>query len=746
MKGLLFLGETEMGVEGGVTRQTILDYMKTKHFRPGKMKELARGMGVQQANYRDFRRLVKELEEEGLIARLRHNRYSPVSAATIWVIGMLRVHPRGFGFAITEGKKEDIFIPPGGLRDGVDGDQVRVEVISEGEGERGPEGQVVEVVKKTEREFVGTFSRRGRRMVVEVDDPALGRDIFLNALSVDEVKEGEKVLIKITERGWGYDGLRGEITEVLGDPEDPGLDFLSTVRRFDLPVDFPTVVMEEVEVASLDIDREKELRADLRSQCCFTIDPEDARDFDDAVSVEALAGGGYRLGVHIADVSHFVQPGTPLDREALARGTSVYLIDRVIHMLPERLAAELCTLKAEEDRLAVSVIIEMDEAAEVVGFELQESVIRSAGRLTYREVQAVFDGDEEGMGAAADFSEQLQLLSQVSKRRGRVRNRRGSLDFDLPEPRVELDAEGRPTALGRYPRLESHRLIEECMLVANECVGKYLGERGLQVLYRVHRTPDWEKLKRVIDLLPHFKMEEGAAMEPGDLQVLLRQVEGRKDGPLLNKLILQALRRAEYAQEDVGHFGLACREYLHFTSPIRRYPDLLVHRVLKADLSGERYWENSANNHDQVGWLGKWTSECERKAEEAERFYVRTKQLRFMEDLVGDVFPGVVSGVLRGGFFVSVGDFMVDGFCFLRDMEDYFEFDAQRHRLWGRKSGKVIQLGLPVEVKIAGVDWKAQEMDLLLVDGKFPSSVAQKKKKKRKKRGRKKQKKKRKKR
>jgi ribonuclease R len=722
-----------MGADGEVTRQTILDYMQTPNFRPGKMKEWAREMGVPQATYRDFRRMVKELEEEGLVVSLRHNRYSPVNSAKVGIVGVLRVHPRGFGFVITEGNKEDIFIPPGGLREGVDGDQVRVEVTIEGEGEKGPEGHVVEVVKRTKRKFVGTFLRRGRRMVVEVDDPGLGRDIFLNALSIEEVHEGEKVLVRITERGWGYDGLQGEITEVLGDPEDPGLDFLSTIRRFDLPVDFSTVVMEEMAGVSLNIDREREQRADLRSLCCLTIDPEEARDFDDAVSVETLAGGGYRLGVHIADVSHFVQPGTALDREACARGTSVYLIDRVIHMLPERLAAELCTLKSGEDRLAVSVSIEMDAAAEVVGFELQESVIRSAGRLTYREVQAVFDGEDEEMGGAVGFSEPLQLLRQISKKRGTVRRRRGALDFDLPEPRVEVDAKGVPTGLGRYPRLESHRLIEECMLVANECVGRYLGERGLPVLYRIHRAPDWEKLQRVADLLPNFKLEKGAVMQPRDLQLLLRQVEGRKDGPLLNKLMLQALRRAEYAPEDMGHFGLACKGYLHFTSPIRRYPDLLVHRVLKAHLSGDPDRGCVAGLRDQIDWMGKWTSECERRAEEAERVYVRIKQLRYMENFVGEVFPGVVSGVLRGGFFVTVGDFMVDGFCFLRDMEDYFEFDAQRHRLRGRKTGKVIQLGLPVDVKIAGVDWKAQEMDLLLVNGKLPSSAEPKKKKKKKK-------------
>ena len=327
-------------------------------------------------------------------------------------------------------------------------------------------------------------------------------------------------------------------------------------------------------------------------------------------------------------------------------------------------------------------------------------------------------------------------MQELRAKRREIRRRRGSLDFDLPEPRVVIDDRGQPTALGCYPRLESHQLIEEFMLVANECVGQHMAERQLPVLYRVHRAPDADKLERLADIVPSFTVEKGAELKPKDVQNWLAVIAARADGPLLTKLLLQAMMRAEYAAEDIGHFGLACRPYLHFTSPIRRYPDLLVHRVLKSHLVGELDDGYCQDLQHQMGWLGRWTSQCERRAEEAERTYVKIKQLRYLEGFVGEVFPGLVSGVLRGGFFVEVGDFMVDGFCFLRDLDDYFEFDADRHRLIGRRTRQIIQVGASVRVQIAGVDWNAQEMDLLLVDGDFsPPKKSGKKKAKKQKKG-----------
>jgi ribonuclease R len=693
-----------------LTREEILAHVARPHYQPGKMKELARQLGVSQTEYRAFSRLVKELEREGRLVRGRHNRYLLPGAAH-QVVGRLRVYAKGFGRVSQEGDQEDIFLPPQALGGALDGDLVRVEITTRNGRQGGPEGRVIEVVEQGRRQFVGTFCRRRGRPVVEVEDRTLGRDVLLE--SGDGLQEGHLVVVQIEQSRWGQGVLQGKVVEVLGDPEDPRLDFVAVIRRFDLPWHFPPEV--EAEAAQMPSGLEPELarRRDLRSWVCFTIDPVEAGDFDDAVSLEKRPQGGYLLGVHIADVSHFVRPGTAVDREALRRGTSAYLLDRAIHMLPRRLAADLCTLAPLQDRLTASVLMELNEAGQLLDFELVESVICSRARLTYEEVQALFDDRPDQAGSAAPLAESLVLMRQLSRQRTQWRRSRGALDLDVPEARVELDPGGRPTRLGRYPRYESHRLIEEFMLLANECVGRFMSQRRLPVLYRIHRPPQASKLKELAGLVSgsRFRLEGADEIRPKDLQNLLEQVQGRREAPLINKLLLRALARAEYAAQDQGHFGLACRHYLHFTSPIRRYPDLLVHRMLKAAL---RRQAQTGEAQGPLEELGRWTSACERRAEEAERAFVKMKQMRYMAGRVGEEFSGLVSGVHRGGFFAEVADFLVEGFCSVRDLGERFEFDPQRHRLVGSRSRRVFQLGTPVRVVIAGVS--AQDMDLVLAE------------------------------
>lgn len=702
-----------------VTRETILSHMRQPGFQPCRMKDLARSIGVPQRAYRDFRRLVRELENEGLIVRLRRNRFGlPRESAQI--VGQLRVHPRGFGFVVSKGLESDLFIPRGCLGVAIDGDQVRAEVTGEDAEGRGPEGRVTGVVRPSDRTLVGTVVWRGGRAAVEADDPAVRRDVFLPDGPPSGVEEGARVVVRITERGWGHDGTKGEIDEVLGQADEPAADFLSVVRRYDLPVDFSAAATASADKGTEAASTGMSKRLDLRGQPCVTIDPQDARDFDDAVSLERIDGTGYRLGVHIADVSHFVQPGTALDCEAFERGCSVYLLDHVIHMLPEKLASERCSLRPAEDRLAVSVLIDVDQHGAVKSFQIAESVIRSAARLDYQQVQAAL---EQGTGAASagPWAPLLHLMRELSRKRQGLREKRGALDLDIPEPRVDLDQAGVPYELGQHLRLESHRLVEEFMLLANECVGQYVARRRLPVPYRVHPPPDPEKLRQLADIVPELSVPRDAEITTPQIQQWLRTIGDRDDAPLLNKLLLQSMMRASYSARDTGHFGLACRRYLHFTSPIRRYPDLLVHRVLKASVRGQldaRYREDMAA---RLSWIARWCSQCEQRAEEAERTYRTIKQLRYMEQRLGEEFPGVVSAVLRGGFFVEVGDFATEGFCFLRDLQDYFEYDPRRQRLVGRRTGQMIQVGAPVRVRIAAVDWNAQEMDLDLVEGRFES-------------------------
>ncbi len=703
----------------------ILDHVQEEGYRPGKVKDLARALGVAQYEYRAFRQLVKELEREGKLVRLRNNRYTHPGKLQ-QTAGLFRLHPQGYGWVEREEGQADILVAPEGMGTAAEGDMVRVEVVSH---RRRPEGRVVEVLQRAQQQVVGTFFWQGRNGVVRPDEHRWGRDIYLGRRPPPEARDGYKVRLRLLPGPRGT--WQGEIEEVLGDPADPRLDFLSVVAQLGLPLEYPPEAVAEAAAFSADLGAALEGRRDLRGITCVTVDPVDARDFDDAVSLESLGDGATMLGVHIADVGHFVRARTALDREALRRGTSVYLADRAIPMLPERLASQLCTLVPGEDRLTVSVLIRVDAQGQIGEFEVVESVIRSAARLTYEEVQAHFEGGAEGR--AADLGPLLLGMRELSLRLKARRLERGALDFDLPEPRVELDGEGLPTALGQYPRLQSHQLIEEFMLAANGCVGRLAQDHQLPVLFRVHRHPDQEKLRLFSDYMRSagVRFDRSQRLAPKDLQQLLARFGDQAEGRLVNRLLLRAMMRAEYTPRDIGHYGLACNHYLHFTSPIRRYPDLLVHRVVKAFIAGGK---GAGIEPSELSWTGVWTSSCERRADVAERAYLKSKQLRYMEGRLGEEFPGLVSGVLRSGFFVELEGLMVEGFCAVAFLEEYCEFDERRHVLRGGRTGRVFALGTPVRVQALRVDWSPPRLDLRLLEGARPRAAAKKNNKKSKRR------------
>ncbi len=686
------------------------------------MKELARLFNVPQEEYRSFRGCVREMVEEGLLVKTAGNRYaSPQRVGD--EVGLLRVHRSGVGFVSIPGTASDVFIGREALNGAIDGDTVKIERTGTWSREGLPQGSVIAVTAQGEKEFVGLLRRRAQHWIVDIEDVQLARDVFIDGDEVESVPEGHRIVVRIVERGGGYRGLRGTIVDVLGDPRSAKLDFDTVIRRYGIPQTFSEAALND-SMADPNFEREIGRRRDLRAMPCVTIDPERARDHDDAVSVQRVEAGGYRLLVHIADVSHYVAEGSTLDREAYERGTSTYLIDRVVHMLPEALASQQCSLMPEEDRLALTADIVLDENGQYVGSELYESVVRSAGRLTYGEVQAVLDGG--GDGAALGWKDQLVCLAELSSLRQRIRSRRGSLDLDLPEAQIELDDEGEPQTIGPYPRYPSHRIIEECMLLANECVGHFCSRNKLPVLYRVHMPPTGSKLEPVYELLgprrSHAPLRD-QSLTPRDFQNMLEQARQLPNAALIGKLLLRSLSRAEYAADDKGHFGLACSNYLHFTSPIRRYPDLLVHRVLKDFMAGRWTGHKDRLMRDQVAEKGKVLSTLERRAESAERTYVKMKQLRFMERRLGDVFDGVVVGVLRSGFFVEINTFLIEGYCRASDFDEPVDYDENRHCLMLRRSRRAIRLGMPVRVVVSAVDLEALEMDLALDYASLPGGV-----------------------
>ena len=703
-----------------ISRNSVLDHIH-RAGRPLKIRELARGLRVPVGDSRAFRRFIRQLEREGALVRLRGNRYGPPDRLNL-TVGWLSVNPGGFGFVARDTEGPDVFIPSSGLGTALHGDHVVVRVTDRGGRRAQPEGEVVRVLERGVKSVVGTYRLNGRSGFVKPDDPRLTRDIHIAPQDAGGAVEGQKVVARIEVWPAGRLNPEGRIVEILGDPDDPGIDMLAILREYDLPVAFPPQVCAAAE-AIPDAIPEEEIarRTDFRDVPCITIDPEDARDYDDAVSLEVLEDATCRLGVHIADVGYYVREGTPLDHEALARGTSVYLPDRVVPMLPERLSSELCTLRQGEDRLCLSVLIHLRVDGSILRSEIVESVIRSRARLTYGEVQAVLDGKTEGISPEARHH--TQMLRQMEALRSRLtehRLNRGAIDFDIPEARIILSDGGRTVDIQREERLNSHRLIEEFMILANESVAEHMEKQGVSILYRVHARPDGASLAEFARTAAAFgyRFPKAERISPADIQRFLDRLRGKRAGDVLNERLLRSMKRAVYTPENIGHFGLACDAYAHFTSPIRRYPDLLVHRLVREAASGGITPERKAQLRERLPVIGDQTTRREAVAREAERSAIKIKQIQFLEGRLGERFNATIVGVRPIGFFAQLDDCLIDGLVRVGSLEDdYYIYREERCALTGERTGKVFQLGDSVVVELARADRRLRRIDLLLVEG-----------------------------
>ncbi len=692
-----------------------MDFIREKSAHPMKMKELAKELSIPSSDYASFRSAVKSLLEAGDLVKLKRGRIGLADQMDIKV-GKISITRGGTGFLLVEGDDEDILIPSVRLFTALDGDTVMVRMI--GHVAERAAGSVIKIVERAARNIVGVFHKGQNFSFVTPDNKRLHRDLYVPSKETMGAQEGEKVVAVLTVWDDPHLNPEGKITERIGIPGKPGVDMLSVLRGYDLPQVFPDDVMAQAELASARLtDDEAGQRLDLTGQCVYTIDPADAKDHDDAVSVEKTVDG-FRLSVHIADVSYFVEEGTPLDKEAFTRGNSVYLPGMVIPMLPEVLSNDVCSLKVNRKRLAHSAIIDFDKKGKPVGWKFADTVIKSQAKLSYEEVQEFFDSGEitPKLSKVADNLRTARHLALLLSRR---RSAEGSLDFDLPESKIILNQKGEVLELGNKVRLESHRLVEEFMLAANRAVALEVFRNGQQFLYRVHDKPDLEKLTEFSTLMKRlgYTFPVSPNMRPKAFSQFLEKVKDAPEEDFINDLMLRSMKKAVYQRENIGHFGLAFNHYTHFTSPIRRYADLLVHRLLRKLKNGKYPVAYAKSVGSIIDSVCSHCSDTERVAERAERDAVKVKQMSYMGRHLGDHFEGVISGVTPYGFFVRLDKMGVEGMVRMSSIDDdYYQFEQKSYRMVGRRTGRTFQLGGKVKVGITKVDTVAHEMDLFLVD------------------------------
>ena len=729
-------------------KQMLLTLMKDPTYVPMKLKELAMLLGVPKEQRKDLEEVLNELVASGKVGISKKGKYarSEVFAQT----GIFSAHHRGFGFVTIEGRDGDLFVPPDDTGDAMDGDTVQVIIDENGRGGRA-EARVLKVLKHANETLIGTFEKNKSFGFVIPDNPRITMDIFIPQGKENGAVSGHKVVVKLDTYATRNKNPEGHVQEILGHINDPGVDILSIVRAYGLPEEFPEDVMEEVSHAPEELSAEyvaeeigKNGRVDLRDVPMVTIDGEDAKDLDDAVSVSKETINGetiYHLGVHIADVSHYVKEGTPLDAEAYKRGTSVYLVDRVIPMLPHRLSNGICSLNAGCDRLAMSCLMDIDEKGIIVGHKICESVVRIDRRMTYTAVNAILEaknGTEEPQTDApekekskekaefakkcleeyADFVPMFLLLDETARVLRKKRMARGAVDFDFPECKIILDTKGRPVEIRPYERNAATMLIEDCMLAANETVAEDYYWQQIPFLYRSHEKPDGEKIKRFGILINNFgysiRLQNGE-LHPKEMQKLLEKAAGSPEEALLARLALRSMKQAKYTTECMGHFGLAANYYTHFTSPIRRYPDLQIHRIIKENLHGGLTKKRIAHYEKILPEVAIWTSSRERLADEAERETDKAKKVQFMERHIGEEFTGVISGISNYGFYVELPN-TVEGMVRLANLDgDYYVFDEEHYELVGERTRKKFKLGQTVKIQVVSVDRYLKTIDFLPV-------------------------------
>ncbi|MDO5156732.1 MAG: ribonuclease R [Eubacteriales bacterium] len=717
-------------------KKRILEVICDKHYKPLKQKELAFLLQVEPEDREEFRNILAELVKEGKVLLTKRGKYQSLSDVS--KIGTFIGHQKGFGFVTVEGEEEDYFIPDYAVYGAMNNDKVMIKITNAPIGKR-KEAQVVKVLEHGNDTVVGYFQKSKKYGFVIPDDRKLSEDIFVSAKNSMGAVTGHKVVVKITQFATKEKKAEGKVVEILGHVNDPGTDILSIVRAFNLPAEFPTKVMDELErIPDCVLETDIENRLDLRDWKTVTIDGEDAKDLDDAITL-TKGQNSYQLGVHIADVTHYVKEYSALDKEALTRGTSVYLVDRVIPMLPHKLSNGICSLNAGEDRLALSCIMDIDDQGRVIGHKIAETVIHVDRRMSYTQVDEIlksnaiqtgkcYDGidyseehDEEVNTSILDeykdfvsFFEDMKQLSDILRKR---RMDRGSVDFDFSESKILLTEDGIPVEIGPYDRNPAHKIIEDFMLMANETIAEDYYWQELPFEFRVHGEPDPEKVEKLSTMIAGFGYyfkSNGDNIHPKEFQKLLKNIEGTPEEGFISRMTLRTMQQARYATECSGHFGLAAKYYCHFTSPIRRYPDLQIHRIIKENLNGKLNGRRLEHYDHLLPAVAESNSKNERRAQEAEREVEKLKKVQYMSKRIGECFEGIISGVTAYGLYVELPN-TIEGMVRIHTIpDDFYIYDESNMLLMGRESGKQYKMGQNVRIKVVSVDKLMRTIDFEL--------------------------------
>lgn len=701
-------------------RDKILEFMRETAYSPMLDMELANVFEIGSEGIEEFYSILEHMEQRGEIIKTKKNRYAAPERMNL-MVGKLQQHAKGFGFLLSElPEYSDVFIPANDLNGAMHGDRIVARVAKRSNDGKKCEGEVIRIIERVNKEIVGTFESSKNFGFVVADDRRLNMDIYIPKSEFNGAMDGFKVVCEITRWPEARRNPEGKVIEVIGHKDDVGTDIVSIIRKYKLPEEFPKKVEDEAEAIPETIPEEEiARRRDLRNEEIVTIDGADAKDLDDAVSVKKLPNGNYLLGVHIADVTYYVKEGKPLDKEALKRATSVYLVDRVIPMLPRKLSNGMCSLNPRVDRLTLSANMEIDPKGQVVQHEIYESVINTCERMTYTDVSDILEKQDEELLKRYDYLvdhfKRMEELCRILRKR---RDDRGNIDFDFDEAKIVLDESGKPIDIKRYERRIANRIIEEFMLVCNETVAEHYYLKNIPFVYRIHEEPNMEKIEAFNKFIHNFGYHlKGVHTEvhPKALQDLLKKVEGQKEERIINTLMLRSLKQAKYSPVCSGHFGLAAQYYSHFTSPIRRYPDLQIHRIIRESLAGKIDQKRIEQLKSIVAIAAEKSSERERTAEEAERDTDDLKKTEYMSYHINEEFDGIISSVTSFGMFIELEN-TIEGLVRISSLvDDYYIYDQEQHLFRGERTKKTFRIGDAVRVRVTKTDITQREIDFVLV-------------------------------